>query len=156
MVFSKYKTLGFRSTLWGYYDNIILWHYAICIMYVTYVIILNGIVLYYTIFCYTNGYCITLVVHIVYCDTAYLTVLCGVTLYYTYCIILYHTVLYSTMLYKTVLYDTMLYYTVLYTVVLYYTVLYFSILYYIILYYIILMVTVSHSSIISYTDIHRI
>ena len=63
MLFSKYKTLGFVSTLWGYYCNIILWHYNMLLIYVTYFTILCCItsyytLLYYTIHLFTVSYCI--------------------------------------------------------------------------------------------------
>ena len=47
MVFSKYTTLDFWSALWAYCCDIILWHYDILIICVTYFPILYCIVLYY-------------------------------------------------------------------------------------------------------------
>ena len=53
IVFSKYKTLDCWSKLWWCHDNIILRHFCILIIYVTYFTILSCIILYYSILYYT-------------------------------------------------------------------------------------------------------
>ena len=123
MVFSKYSTLEFWSTLWWYYCNIIFWHSDILIIDVTYVSILYGSLLCYTLLYHINGYPVTFNYNILHCYTAYITVLHCFTHNYTYCIILYYIILYYAWPCYTVVYDMILYSTIRYCTIYCFTIL---------------------------------
>ena len=78
-VFSTYNNVDVRSKLWGYYNNMILWHHDSLPIIVSCFAILYCILLYHTILCYIMLYysilyyivvcCIMLHYHVLYCTT---------------------------------------------------------------------------------------